>query len=90
MINKKISLRTHILLPFVGIVVVCMLLIPISISKLLDWQFKHFVENKLSEDRQEAVLFLETMYNRCGFWNDDIISKIHGGFFHLLYYHDQL
>lgn len=82
MINKKISLRTHILLPFVGIVVVCMLLIPISISKLLDWQFKHFVENKLSEDRQEAVLFLETMYNRCGFWNDDIISKIHGGFLH--------
>ena len=82
MINKKISLRTQMLLTYVGIVIICMLVIPVSISRLLDWQFKHFVENKLSEDRQEATLFLEAIYNRCGFWNDEVISKIHGGFLH--------
>ena len=48
MINKKISLRTQMLLTYVGIVIICMLVIPVSISRLLDWQFKHFVENKLS------------------------------------------
>lgn len=82
MINKKRSLRTHMLLSYVGIVIICMLVIPISISKLLDWQFKHFVENKLLEDRQEAVLFLEDIYSRGNSWNSELLSKLHGGFLH--------
>lgn len=82
MINNKRSLRTHMLLTYVGIVIICMLAIPISISKLLDWQFGHFVENKLFEDRHEVVLFLEDIYSRENSWDSELLSRLNGGFLH--------
>ena len=76
----KKSLRTRMLFQYVGIVLICMVVIPTSISELLNWQFKRFAGEKLMEDRQEIILLLQEIYSRENSWNNDFIQQLHGDF----------
>ena len=65
----KRSLRTQMLVQYVVIVIICMLVIPTGISKLLDMQFRLFASDRLRDDQQEAVRVLEEIYSSGGNWN---------------------
>lgn len=74
------SLRTKMLFQYVGIVLICMVVIPTAISELLDWQFRRFAGEKLLEDRQEIVLLLQEVYARKDSWDNEFIKQLHGDF----------
>ena len=76
----KRSLHTQMLLQYVAIVIICMIVIPASISKLLDHQFRRFAEEKLVEDQQEIVLFMQQIYSRGDSWNSVLLSELKGDF----------
>lgn len=72
----KRSLRTQMFMQYAAIVLICMLVIPAGISKMLDLQFKRFTENKLAEDEQQIVRFMEELYSVDGSWNIALLSRI--------------
>jgi len=76
----KRSLHTQMLLQYVAIVIICMIVIPASISKLLDRQFRRFAEEKLVEDQQEIVLFMQQIYSRGDSWNSVLLYELKGDF----------
>ncbi len=65
----KRSLRTQMLIQYAALVIICMLIIPAVISRLLDWQFRNFAEARLDDDRQEVVLLLQGLYERTNSWD---------------------
>lgn len=74
----KRSIRTQMLFQYVVIVIICMLVIPAGISKLLDRQFRLFSSERLREDQQEAVKVLEETYGSYGYWNKERLSELRG------------
>ncbi len=74
----KRSLRTQMLFQYVVIVIICMLVIPAGISKLLDRQFRLFSSDRLREDQQEAVRILEENYDLRGYWDITALSGLRG------------
>jgi len=75
----KRSLRTQMLVQYVVIVIICMLVIPTGISKLLDRQFRLFASDRLRDDQQEAVRVLEEIYSSSGGnWNNEMITEFRG------------
>ncbi|PKL04339.1 MAG: hypothetical protein CVV54_05530 [Synergistetes bacterium HGW-Synergistetes-1] len=74
----KRSLRTQMLVQYVVIVIICMLVIPTGISKLLDRQFRLFSSDRLLDDQKEAVRVLEELYSSDGYWNKEIITELRG------------
>lgn len=74
----KRSIRTQMLIQYVVIVIICMLVIPAGISKLLDRQFRLFSSDRLLEDQHEAVRVLEEIYGREGYWDKSALSELRG------------
>lgn len=74
----KRSLRTQMLVQYVVIVIICMLVIPTGISKLLDRQFRLFSSDSLRDDQQEAVRVLEEIYSSGGNWNRNMLAELRG------------
>ncbi|MCE5184480.1 MAG: Adaptive-response sensory-kinase SasA [Synergistaceae bacterium] len=75
----KRSLRTQMLVQYVVIVIICMLVIPTGISKLLDRQFRLFASDRLRDDQQEAVRVLEEIYSSSGGnWNKEMLTEFRG------------
>ena len=74
----KRSLRTQMLFQYVVIVIICMLVIPAGISKLLDRQFRLFTSDRLREDQQEAVRILEDSYALQGRWDMTALAGLRG------------
>ncbi|MCK9341432.1 MAG: HAMP domain-containing histidine kinase [Synergistaceae bacterium] len=74
----KRSLRTQMLFQYVVIVIICMLVIPAGISKLLDRQFRLYSSDRLLEDQKEAVRVLEDIYSSYGYWNKTTLSELRG------------
>lgn len=74
----KRSLRTQMLVQYVVIVIICMLVIPTGISKLLDRQFRLYSSERLKDDQQEAVRVLEEMYRSGGYWDKNMLSELRG------------
>ena len=74
----KRSLRTQMLVQYVVIVIICMLVIPTGISKLLDMQFRLFASDRLRDDQQEAVRVLEEIYSSGGNWNKEMLTELRG------------
>ena len=64
----KRSLRTQMLIQYAALVIICMVVIPTVISRLLDWQFRNFAEARLNDDRQEVVLLVKGLYERNNSW----------------------
>lgn len=74
----KRSLRTQMLVQYVVIVIICMLVIPTGISKLLDRQFRLFSSDSLRGDQEEAVRVLEEIYISDGNWNKNMLADLRG------------
>ena len=74
----KRSLRTQMLFQYVVIVIICMLVIPAGISKLLDRQFRLYSSDRLLEDQEAAVRVLEDIYSSYGYWNKTTLSELRG------------
>ncbi|HAJ93295.1 MAG TPA: hypothetical protein DCM41_00220 [Synergistaceae bacterium] len=74
----KRSLRTQMLVQYVVIVIICMLVIPTGISKLLDRQFRLYSSDRLHDDQQEAVRVLEEIYDSEGNWNKEVLAELKG------------
>lgn len=66
------------LIQYVVIVLICMLVIPAGISKLLDRQFRLFSSDRLKESQQETVEVLEEIYASSGYWNRQMLSELRG------------
>lgn len=62
------SLRTQHIIQYLLIVLICGLVIPISISLLLDWNFKKFASEKLTENRTVASEYFTSLYEKYGDW----------------------
>ena len=69
----KRSLRTQMLIQYVVIVLICMLVIPAGISKLLDRQFRLFSSDRLHEGQKETVQVLEEIYEASGYWDKQML-----------------
>ena len=76
----KRSLHTQMLIQYVAIVIICMIVIPTAISKLLDHQFRRFAGDKLLEDQQEIVLFMQQIYSSSNSRDKALLSEIRGDF----------
>ena len=74
----KRSLRTQMLLQYVVIVLICMLVIPAGISRLLDSQFRLFSSDRLKEDQLEAVRVLGEIYDAAGYWDVRVLAEHRG------------
>lgn len=74
----KRSLRTQMLVQYVVIVIICMLVIPAGISKLLDRQFRLYSSDRLKDDQQEAVRVLEEIYSSGGYWDKNMLAELRG------------
>jgi len=72
----KRSLRTQMFMQYAALVLICMLVIPTGISKLLDLQFKRFTESKLAEEEHQVVQFMEELYSVDENWNIALLSRI--------------
>lgn len=66
------------LFQYVVIVIICMLVIPAGISKLIDRQFRLFSSDRLREDQQETVRVLEEIYTSYGYWDKERLSELRG------------
>ena len=74
----KRSLRTQMLIQYVVIVIICMIVIPAGISKLLDIQFRLFSSDRLKDDQQEVVRVLNEIYNSEGRWDKETLASLRG------------
>lgn len=74
----KRSLRTQMLVQYVVIIIICMLVIPTGISKLLDRQFRLYSSDRLKDDQQEAVRVLEEIYSSGGYWDRNMLAELSG------------
>ena len=64
----KRSLRTQMLFQYTAIVIICMVVIPAAISRLLDFQMRRFAEEKFLEDRQEMAAAAGNLYRFSNSW----------------------
>lgn len=62
------TLKSKLIFQHMVMVLVCMLLIPAAISYLLDWQFRGFAKDRLEDDEQEIVEYLQKIYAEDGSW----------------------
>lgn len=67
---KKRSLRSKLIFQYMAFVVVCMLVIPTGIARLLDWQFRTFASERLQEDQQDIVEHFSKIYSEYGSWSE--------------------
>lgn len=66
------------LVQYVLIVLICMVVIPTGISRLLDRQFRLFSSARLREGQQETVQVLEEIYGSGGYWNKRMLTELRG------------
>ena len=58
------------------LVVICMLIIPIGITKVLDVQFRAYVEERLLSNRHDVLYFLQELYTDGDTWDRDEMEHI--------------
>ncbi len=63
------SLRTQHIIQYLLLVLICGLVIPLSISQLLDWNFKKFASEKLKENRNTAREYFTDLYKKNQNWS---------------------
>ena len=56
------------LFQYTAIVIICMVVIPAAISRLLDFQMRRFAEEKFLEDRQEMAAAAGNLYRFSNSW----------------------
>ncbi|MDO4987486.1 MAG: HAMP domain-containing sensor histidine kinase [Synergistes sp.] len=66
----KRSLRTQLIFQYMVIVIVCMIVIPAAISKLLDMQFRRFASERLQENEIEIAEYFVRVYLEYGTWRE--------------------
>lgn len=76
--NLNRSLRSQMLFQYVALVLVCMLIIPMTVSWLLNRQFRRFANEKVSEDKQQLVAIVSKAYIRNKGWNVKMLAAFHG------------
>jgi two-component system sensor histidine kinase BaeS len=76
--NAKRSLRTQMLFQYVALVLVCMLIIPMTVSWLLNRQFRRFADEKLAEDKQQITTIVSRAYTHDKGWNAKTLAAYHG------------
>lgn len=65
----KRTLKTQIIIQYMIIVIACMMLIPVGLSKILDIQFKNYVEQKVKDSRNDVLYFLQELYIKGNAWD---------------------
>lgn len=75
--KRSCSLRAHMFRQYAAIVLICMIVIPAGIAKILDIQMRNFLDTRLLEDEQRVVGFIQDLYNGGGTWDISRFSQLH-------------
>lgn len=70
------SLRSHMFMQYAALVLICMIVIPAGVAKILDLQMKNFLEVRMFEDEQRVVDFIQNLYGGNGSWDMPRFSQL--------------
>ncbi|MEG1641958.1 MAG: HAMP domain-containing sensor histidine kinase [Synergistaceae bacterium] len=76
----KRSLKTQLTIQYMIIVIICMLVIPLGITKILDVQFKRYIEERVQASRDDVLVFLQELYTKGNNWDRAAMELINHEF----------
>lgn len=75
-VTRSRSLRSQMFMQYAAIVLICMIVIPAGISKILDFQMRNFLEIRLLEEEQRVVVLMRDLYGSNGTWDMPRFSQL--------------